>query len=296
MTQARSEPRLQRVTGVVLLTIATALVLVLAPGVRGAQAADLLDQLRAPGQAAFVAAHRGDRASAPENTVPAFQSAVASGSDVIEVDIQLTADRYPVIMHDDTVDRTTDGTGAVADLTLAQIRELDAGAWFSAEFAGVPVPQLDDFLDILVSTPQVTGLLELKGAWTVDDTQILLDRVDIRGVRDRVVVASFSPRTVRALQHSAPDIPRVLIRRALPIDPVDVAQRFGAVALMTRPSELDRRPDVVEQMHDAGLGVLLYTLNTESRWGDALAYGVDGIVTDQPSALDSWIAATAPGT
>jgi glycerophosphoryl diester phosphodiesterase len=77
---------------------------------------------------------------------------------------------------------------------------------------------------------------------------------------------------------------------------VAVAQRYDVIAIMTRSSALEARPDTIEQMHAAGLGVLLYTLNSEERWGEALAYGVDGIVTDMPSALDAWIAQTAPGT
>ena len=88
----------------------------------------------------------------------------------------------------------------------------------------------------------------------------------------------------------------MLIRQVLPHDPVAVAQRYGVIALMTRPSALEAQPDAVAAMHDAGLGVLLYTLNSEDRWNEALAWGVDGIVTDKPSTLDAWIADTAPGT
>ena len=93
------------------VTAASVLVLVLAPGATNAYAANLMGPLRAPGEAAFIAAHRGDRSAAPENTVPAFRSMVRSGSDFLETDVQLTADGYPVLMHDSSVDRTTNGTG-----------------------------------------------------------------------------------------------------------------------------------------------------------------------------------------
>jgi glycerophosphoryl diester phosphodiesterase len=285
-----------RIAAAILVTTASVLVLVLAPGATDAYAANLMGPLRAPGEAAFIAAHRGDRAAAPENTVPAFESAVRSGSDFLETDVQLTVDGYAVLMHDTTVDRTTNGAGNVADLTLAELRTLDAGSWYADEFAGIQVPLFDEFLDILVASPDVTALVELKDEWTADDVETLMGGIYFRGVQDRIVFAAFSPNTVTALQEVAPVIPRVILRRVLPVDPVEVAGRFGAIAIMTRASALEASPDAVEQMHAAGLGVLLYTLNSEERWGEALSYGVDGIVTDEPSALDEWIAATAPGT
>jgi glycerophosphoryl diester phosphodiesterase len=285
-----------RIAAAILVTTASVLVLVLAPGATNAYAANLMGPLRAPGEAAFIAAHRGDRAAAPENTVPAFVSAVRSGSDFLETDVQLTADGYPVLMHDSSVDRTTNGTGNVADLTLAELRTLDAGSWYSEEFAGIQVPLFVEFLDILVASPDVTALVELKDEWTADDVETLMGGIYFRGVQDRIVFAAFSPDTAAALQEVAPAIPRVILRRVLPVDPVEVAGRYGAIAIMTRASALEDRPDAVAQMHAAGLGVLLYTLNSEERWSEALSYGVDGIVTDEPSALDEWIAATAPGT
>lgn len=291
-----AERRLLQVSAAVLVTIASVTVLILAPGATRASAAVDMGPLRVPGEAAFIAAHRGDRATAPENTLPAFEAAVASGTDFVEVDVQLTADGFPVIIHDRTVDRTTPGTGAVADLTLDEVRELDAGAWYAPEFAGVQVPIWTEFLDVLVTAPDVTALVELKYTWDVASIRHLLVGVYFRGLQDRIVFASFMSTTVQALGQADPGIPRVLIRRVLPIDPVAVAERYGVIAIMTRSSALRARPETVETMHAAGLRVLLYTLNSEESWGEALASGVDGIVTDKPSALDAWIAHTAPGT
>jgi glycerophosphoryl diester phosphodiesterase len=285
-----------RVAAAVLATIATVLVIVLTPGKWSASAAQLMGPLRQPGEAAFIAAHRGDRADAPENTLAAFEAAVTSGTDFLETDVQLTADGFAVLMHDATVDRTTDGSGAIADLTLAQIRTLDAGSWYDPAFAGTTVPTFAEFLDLLVREPDVTALVELKFSWSVEEVAPLLSGIYFRGLQDRIVFASFSPRSLDALQAADPVFPRVLIRHTLPLDPVAVATRYGVIAIMTRASALEEQPDAVSEMHDAGLGILLYTLNNEDRWGEALAWGVDGIVTDEPSALDSWIAATAPGT
>lgn len=285
-----------RVASAVALTIASVLVLVLAPGAWRADAASLMAPLRGPGEPGFIASHRGDRANAPENTVPAFQAAIANGADVVETDVQLSADGVAVLMHDSTVDRTTDGTGAVAQLTLAQLRELDAGTWYDPAFAGTRIPVFGEFLDVLAGVSGVTALVELKHTWSADEVSGLVRDIYLRGLQDRIVFASFDPASLVALQQAAPELPRVYIRRVLPLDPAEVAARFGAIAIMTRPSALERRPEAVAELHGAGLGILLYTLNNAKRWGDALAWGVDGIVTDDCSALGSWIAGEVPET
>lgn len=279
----------------VLGVVATTLVFGLVPEAVAAYGADL-GPLRSPGQPAFIAAHRGDRAAAPENTIPAIDAALAGSRDFVEVDVRLTLDREPVLLHDATVDRTTDGAGRVADLTLEQVRALDAGSWFGAEFAGTQVPRFGEFLDRLAAFPDSAALIELKGSWVGEDIHGLLRSIYLRGVQDRVVFASFEPGTLTELRVADPVIPRVYIRRVLPLDPVAVAERYGAIAILTRPSALAAAPDAVATMHAAGLGLLLYTLNSEDRWNEALGLGVDGIVTDKPSKLDRWLAATAPGT
>ncbi len=138
------------------------LVLVLVPDAVQAYAPYMIGTLRSPGEPAFVAGHRGDRADAPENTMPAFEAAFAGGLEFVETDVQLTADGFAVLLHDETVDRTTDGTGAVAELTLAEVQALDAGSWFGPEFAGTRIPQLGEFLDLLATTPHTKALIELK--------------------------------------------------------------------------------------------------------------------------------------
>jgi glycerophosphoryl diester phosphodiesterase len=97
-------------------------------------------------------AHRGDVKNAPENTIPAFESAVKLGAPQIEFDVQLSKDNILVIMHDATVDRTTDGAGAVSDLTFDELRALDAGNWFSPEFAGTRIPTLRETLEAIPET------------------------------------------------------------------------------------------------------------------------------------------------
>ncbi len=279
-----------------VVILALVAVLVLVPDAVRVYATNMMGSLRAPGEPAFVAGHRGDRARGPENTMPAIVAALGSRLEFVETDVQLTADGVPVLMHDETVDRTTDGSGAVADLTLAQLRTLDAGSWYGAEFAGTPVPLFDEFVDALAAHRGKKALVELKGHWDPEGVRTVLDAIYLRGVQNRVVFASFNLTTVTHLADTAPAIPRVIIKRDLPRDPVGLASYYGAIAIITTPNSLENDPDAVARMHEAGLGVLVYTLNSEKRWSEALAYGVDGIITDRPSKLDGWIAATAPGT
>jgi len=278
-----------------VVTLALVAVLLLVPDAVSVYATNMMGSLRAPGEPAFIAGHRGDRANAPENTMAAFEAAFASGLEFVETDVQLTSDGVPVLMHDETVDRTTDGTGAVADLTLAEIRALDAGSWYAPEFAGTQVPLVDESADALTGSRK-KALVELKGYWTPDGIRTILDAIYLRGVQNRVVFASFNLTTIAHLAHTAPAIPRVIIKRDLPEDPVALVRYYDAIAILTTPTSLENDPQAVARMHAAGLGVLVYTLNSEKRWSEALGYGVDGIITDKPSKLDGWIAKTAPGT
>jgi glycerophosphoryl diester phosphodiesterase len=142
---ATAHPRLRALIAA-CLTLGLLVILLLVPDATRVYASNMLGSLRAPGQAAFVASHRGDQELAPENTLPAFRMAMASQVEFLETDIQLSSDNVPVLIHDATVDRTTNGTGRVAELTLAQLQRLDAGSSFSPAFAGTRIPTLDSFL------------------------------------------------------------------------------------------------------------------------------------------------------
>lgn len=291
----RTSTRPARTLPVAVIGLALVALLILSASPARVQADSVFGALRSPGQAALIAGHRGDRSVAPENTLPALQGALDSTLDFVETDVQLTADGVPVLIHDETVDRTTNGTGAVADLTFSQLRALDAGSWYGPRFAGVVVPSLDEFLAIFAASEK-QALLELKGFFTEDEVRLVVGKVAASGATHRITFASFDFTTLMNLHSVAPEIPRVIIQRLLPADPVGLAQHFHAIAILTSPGSVKANPEAVAQMHDAGLGLLLYTLNSKQRWSEALALGVDGIITDKPSNLDEWLAATAPGT
>lgn len=260
-----------------------------------ASSANLFGALRTPGEPAFIAGHRGDRAHFPENTLPALQAVLDGEFDFVEADVQLSSDGVPVLMHDKTVERTTNGAGTVASLTAAQLGALDAGSWYSYEFAYTPVPTLEQFLGIFQNSSK-KAMLELKGSWTPDQVRIVTALIYAYGVQNRVIFEAFDVETLESLRDVAPFFKRVIIQRDLPSDPVGLVNRLGAIAILTSASSLEKNPRAVEQLHDAGLRIVLYTLNAEDTWAEALALGVDGIITDKPSKLDRWIAENAPGT
>lgn len=268
---------------------AITLALVLNTNVSRVHAVGAFSSLRAPGEAAFIAGHRGDNMVAPENTLEALGHALNSAADYVETDVQLTADGVPVLMHDWTVDRTTTGTGPVWAYTYAELAALDAGSWFGDEFAGATVPTLEEFLNLLRWSTK-NAILELKGSWTDEQVTLVADLIARHGVSDHVIIGSFDIMTLQALQRVSPDLPGMLIARDIVGDPAALAIAAGAVALVTSQTAITRDPEIVQRVHDAGLGILIYTLNDAETWSDAVSLGVDGIVTDRPGELGQWIA------
>ena len=294
-SSARYEHRARRAFIASATTIGLVLIFILNPDAALVYAANMLGALRAPGEPAFIAAHRGDRAHYPENTLPALEAVLDSDFDFVETDIQLTADGVPVLFHDATVDRTTNGTGPLAGYTLEQLKALDAGSWYSREFVFLQVPTLDEFLEVFTGSKK-KAMLELKGEWTPDQVRLVTELVYAHGVQNRVIFEAFDYGTLESLQEAAPVFPRVLIQRYLPDDPVALANEYGVIAILTSYASVEKHPDAVAQMHEAGLGLILYTLNKKGKWSDAIELGVDGIITDKPSSLDNWLAKNAPGT
>src|SRR6478735_10840320 len=180
-------------------------------------ATELLGETRAAGDEAFIASHRGGGATAPENTLPAISAALAAGFDYVEVDVALTADHQPVLMHDTTVDRTTDGHGRLSSLTLAQVQRLDAGAWFHADYAGTAVPTFGEFLDVLAGTGQ-RAIVEFKGEWDAAAVQAAVAEVTARNLERRVAVSSFDARTLAMAGSASSVLPRLFILKHLPPD------------------------------------------------------------------------------
>ncbi|MCR2810085.1 MULTISPECIES: glycerophosphodiester phosphodiesterase family protein [unclassified Microbacterium] len=279
--------RLHALLIVGVLAVASLIIAFLGATPARVSATELLGSTRTAGEAAFIASHRGGGAAAPENTLPAISAALAGGFDYVEVDVALTADRHPVLMHDVTVDRTTDGSGALSTLTLAQVQALDAGSWFSDEYAGTPVPTFHEFLDVLADSSH-RAIVELKGQWDAAAVAALMAEVTVRRLERRIAVSSFDARTLAAVGTASPVVPRLFILRHLPRDLVRAAREAGVRGIVVSRRALLDRSEIVDELHAAGIRVVVYTLNSNTQWDEVTALGVDGIVTDDPATLSTW--------
>lgn len=238
-----------------------------------------------------VIAHRGNSSVAPQNTLAAFEAAWRAGADAIEIDVQLTADGDVVVIHDDTVDATTSGSGAVADLERSAIRALDAGSWFSPAFAGQRVPTFAEVIDLLQRRPGIGLLLELKGSWTVEGVRRVTGPLRFAGLTDRVVGQSFWPETVAALRDADPGLRRGLLVASLDDDLLAWCAELDVVTCNPLGTLLVEDPGLVRRLHDDGRAVSVWTLNEPAHWSAAVGLGVDGVITDRPDRLAGWLSA-----
>lgn len=239
------------------------------------------------GELPVTVAHRGYSSVAPENTLAAVAAGMRTGAEYVEIDVHTTADGLPVVLHDQTVDRTTEGSGDVAVLPGAQVTALDAGSWFSPAFAGQHLPTFAQVLDLL-ETGSSTLLLEIKGPETSAEVERVVDMVVEAGLEDRVVLQSFDVAALRSAREHAPQIPRGLLRGSLDADPVAVAQDLGAVMYNPSATALLARPGVVADLNEAGIAVMPYTVNSAADWDRLTEIGVDGVITDRAGAFIGW--------
>lgn len=238
-----------------------------------------------------VIAHRGNSSVAPQNTLAAFEAAWRAGAGSIEIDVRLTADGDVVVIHDDTVDATTSGSGAVAELDRSAIRALDAGSWFSPAFAGQRVPTFAETVEFLERRPGIDLLLELKGSWTAEQAARVTDPLRSAGLADRVVAQSFWPETVAALRDADPGLCRGLLVATLDDDVLSRCAALDAAWCNPLGTLLLEDPDLVRRLHDGGREVAVWTLDEPAHWAAAVDLGVDAIITDRPDRLAGWLAA-----
>lgn len=234
-----------------------------------------------------IISHRGAAAIAPENTLTAMRVAFEQDVEFVEADVQLTADGVPILIHDPTLDRTTNGSGPIAAHTLAEIKALDAGSWFGAEFAGETIPTLEEFVEALEPTT-TRALIELKGIWQPEQVEALVEFLRSHYLVNRVALQSFELPTLEMLRETAPEFARVMLTREWDDVVAEQAVALQVSAVGARTKLFDRRPDLIEQLRTLGIGSLVYTLNSERGWTHAAEAGFDLVVTDDPVSLAGW--------
>ncbi len=227
-------------------------------------------------------AHRGASGGFPENTLIAFRAAIEAGAQMCELDVQLTRDGVPVVIHDEKVDRTTSGRGAVADMTLADVKRLDAGAWRDPKFAGERVPTLDEVFGAVAGRCDLN--IELKAKHT---EQQVCDLMRKHGAIGKSIVSSFEWELLWRVREIDPAIRIGLLAEKNP-------DRLIAEAVARRATAVHPRFDLAtaafcDNAHRAGLAVYTWTVNAPEAMRVLIGNGVGGIMTNYPERLRSVI-------
>lgn len=232
-------------------------------------------------------AHRGGGRLAPENTLAAMRAGAARGYAMVEFDAKLSRDGVPVLLHDDTLERTTDGMGAAAAQDFAALARLDAGSWHSPAYAGEPVPTLRAVARYTLANG-IASNVEIKpcpgreretGEAVARAASLLW-----QGAAVPPLLSSFSETALAAAGQAAPGLPRALLVEAgLPADWRSRLQRHGCVALNMNQQEVTR--EVVDEAHEAGVRLTAWTVNDPARARLLLDWGVDAIFTDALDAI-----------
>ncbi len=224
--------------------------------------------------------HRGAAGEAPENTFSGFERAVRAGVDYVELDVQLTGDGVAVVVHDDHLDRTTDGRGPVASATAATLARLDAGTWFDPDFAGERIPTLTELLSWLEAHRTLGATIEAKGSAT---GAAIARAIAASKARDGLSVCSFDAVELQAAAGVDPTIPRLLIvgRGAPDADPVALAR--DALATGVNMPWISCQPDLIRRLHRADLLVAGGTADDEVAIRACVSLGLDAVDSNLPT-------------
>lgn len=233
-----------------------------------------------------VIAHRGAMAGAPENTLAALRLAQKQGAFWAEIDIKITLDGVPILMHDDTLERTTNGHGQVADLSWEVIRHLDAGSWFHPSFANERVPRLEEALRLAVDLEMQLNV-EIKPSEGRAKATTIVGLIEMAKVwPDRMphpIISSMDMEVLEVAAQLQPPWPRCLILEKETPDWRARVEQAQALLLCVQDQLLT--PEFLQEIKGFPLPVLAYTLNEPARIKELLASGVASVYTDNPAAI-----------
>lgn len=236
----------------------------------------------------LLVAHRGASGYAPENTMAAFRLALEMKVDGIELDVHMARDGSIVVIHDLTVDRTSNGRGRVGAMTLPELQSLDAGSWFNAafpkkarpEYAGQQIPTLHEVIELVRNRARL--YIEMKDPDLYPDSleSELLSIVRQHEMQDRVVFLSFNQRALRRMRELDPAIPIALLTSRLTGDPVKSALSLHASGLAVLHKRLT--PALVEKVLGSGLSLIAWTVDSPKDLGRMIEAQVNSIITNYP--------------
>ncbi|MCM3637008.1 glycerophosphodiester phosphodiesterase [Sporosarcina luteola] len=234
-----------------------------------------------------IFAHRGASGNFPENTIAAFMEAARLPVFGVEFDVHMTADGELVVIHDESIDRTSDGTGYVKDMSLAELKKHDFGNWFSPEFLGETIPTLADVLEVFDSTDHKLNI-ELKSDIFPYEGMVekVLDLIAERQMESRIIISSFDHSAISTVKRFNPQIETAALFMEVLVHPMDYLNKIPTDALhILFPAAL--RPTIAEVIN-SGMPVRTFTVNDKTYAQTLKQAGVQAIFTDYPEKLYSF--------
>lgn len=232
-----------------------------------------------------IISHRGASGYAPENTLASMKMALEMGCEAMEFDVQLTKDNQMIVCHDFTVDRTTNGTGEVKDLTLAEIKSLDAGSWFSKEFAGERIPTLDEVLDLVPNDL----LLHIEIKKTATDKRniekMLYDYLVRYNRLSTSLISSFNHSSVLEIKKLDNQLNIAIALEADLIEPLKYIEGNNLPIYSFHPCYDYVTADMIKQLHDHNIKVNCWTVNSKEVALSLKEMGVDSVFSNYPDLL-----------
>ena len=245
-----------------------------------------------------VISHRGANKVAPQNTIPAFEKSLEIGCDGFETDIHLTADGYPVICHNYTIDETSNGKGKVSEMTLEELRSYDFGSYFNEEFAGTTLPTLDEFLDVSAKGDIEIMNIEIKEPLdgNLEIVAKTIETVKAKGLFDKLLISSFDKNVLIECKRIDPNCKtgflyapnKPIFYSDMLFGYVKFAKKIKADYLHPHFSVVTR--SFVKNLHKNNIKVNVWTVNNPEIASRLIRYGVDGLITDLPAMANELVA------
>jgi glycerophosphoryl diester phosphodiesterase len=233
----------------------------------------------------IVIAHRGDEVNAPENTLSAFNQAIEKGADAIEFDVKLTSDGKVIVIHDQTLDRTTNGTGNVSKIPLPHIKDLDAGIQFPGQFPDERIPTLDEVFETVGKRTYMN--VELKNYSTPFDKLVpkVVEIIKNHAMEERVLFSSFLGLSLKTALRLLPDVPCGLLTIPGKMGAWGRAFSWRGNYYALNPHINDTDAGLVDRVHVAGKRVIAWTATSETDIKRMIGLGVDGIISSDPALV-----------
>jgi glycerophosphoryl diester phosphodiesterase len=242
----------------------------------------------------LVIGHRGASSEAPENTLTAFARGLETGTDGFEFDVHMSKDGELVVIHDETVARTTGGSGWVKDMTLDELKALDAGSWFDLRFRGERIPTLREVLELIADKSKLINI-ELKSGIVIYPhiERRIIEVLDEFDILDKTIISSFNHYSLRNVKELEPEVKTGILYMEGLVEPWIYALRVPADGL--HPASYLVTPEIVRSARDAGLFVNVWTVDKADEMKKMVASGVDAVITNCPGEMISLLKEEWPG-